>query len=149
MRSVAFCAHSVRIMSLHGLLRRTFRPRGIWREPTLRPKMAAGAPQRPPLTSWRSFPEAARWRPCRIFVAGVDGVVRRLTRALYMYMHIDKYVCIYIYYSWKLHANKNFTPNLGARLERAGYLAWRATQPCLGQHIQGAGSMTVGAALCT
>lgn len=93
-RSLALRAHSVLSLSWHGVQWRTFRPRGIWREPTLWPKMAAGAPQRPPLTSWRSFPEGARWRPCRIFV-GVDCVVRRSTRALCTCTDIS--VSIYIY----------------------------------------------------
>lgn len=93
-RSLALRAHSVLSLSWHGVQWRTFRPRGIWREPTLWPKMAAGAPQRPPLTSWRSFPEGARWRPCRIFV-GVDCVVRRSTRALCTCTDIS--VSIYIH----------------------------------------------------
>lgn len=123
-----FCAHSVRSLLWHGFLWRTFRPRGIWREQTLRSKMAAGAPQRPPLTSWRSFPEGAPWRPCRIFAAGVDCVVRRLTPVFYMYMHRQVCVGIYMYYARKPNVNKGLRRTLRHNVRSArARLAWRAS----------------------
>lgn len=108
-------------MSLHGLLRRTFRPRGIWREPTLRPKMAAGAPQRPPLTSWRSFPERGALAPLPNFCRrGRRCCATADPSLIYVYAHRQICVCIYItpgnYMPIKFYAEPRGTTSRARRL---------------------------------